>query len=150
MESVADVRLQLRCCSVRFSEVYTRPLPLDHRESPSTFSTSQASKAGRPGLTGAFEPGQSPWDNPSCRRRNSVGVPPLRAPPGPCRSTLAIGEANCHLRKGTPAKVGWVPCDPRTEAWRIPLRSEPCSKLNCRRTPTVDCLLSFLMALPVL
>jgi hypothetical protein len=47
------------------------------------------SRAALPNL--AFDPGHGPVSDPTIRRHHPFGHPPLIAPPGPCRSMLALG-----------------------------------------------------------
>ncbi len=56
-------------------------------------------KQGRPCLTGAFELRHRPVSDPSSRYHHAIGQSPFSAPPGRCRSTLALGETEPPSRR---------------------------------------------------
>ena len=48
----------------------------------------------------AFDPGHVPVSDPLSHHHHSAGRPPLCAPPGPCRSMLALGPSGPPTHRG--------------------------------------------------
>ena len=80
-------------------QAQTAPGPIQSRQNQSRRGLQQNDDPFLP--NSAFDPGHGPVSDPSSRRHHSAGRPPLIAPPGPCRSMLALGTIGAPTHRET-------------------------------------------------